>query len=132
MDVEISSCVIDLIHREAARAAPMEGCGLLFGDGAVRRASVTANVAADPARHFEIDPAALIAALRNERQGEERVMGYWHSHPSGDASPSATDAAMAAPDGRLWLIVGGGVLTAWRAGERGVHGRFDRVGIKPV
>ena len=132
MEVEISSCVIDLIHREAAIAAPWEACGLLFGDGAVRRASVTANVAADPARYFEIDPAALIAALRSERQGGERVMGYWHSHPSGDAAPSATDAAMAAPDGRLWLIVGGGVLTAWRAGERGVHGRFGAVEIKLV
>ena len=59
-------------------------------------------------------------------------MGYWHSHPSGDAMPSVTDAAMAAPDGKLWLIVGGDTVTAWRAVEQGVlHGRFEPVAIEP-
>lgn len=105
----------------------MEACGLLFGTDGVERASVAANVASDPARRFEIDPGALIAALRAEREGGERVIGYWHSHPSGDATPSATDAAMAAADGRLWLIVAGGAMTAWRAGESGLHGRFEPI-----
>lgn len=110
----------------------MEACGILFGDGAVTGASVTRNVAPDPTRHFEIDPAALIAAVRAARTGGEPVMGYWHSHPSGDATPSATDAAMAVPDGRLWLIVTGDVVTGWRAGTTGVQGRFEPVAIAIV
>ncbi|WP_423603842.1 M67 family metallopeptidase [Sphingomonas sp. MS122] len=112
--------------------APQEACGLLFGaDGAISSWSETANVAADPHRHFEIDPTALFTALRAERGGGPRLAGYWHSHPSGDAAPSATDAAMAAPDGRLWLIVAGGTVTAWRAVEDGArHGRFAAVQLE--
>jgi len=102
---------------------------LLFGIDGVERASVEANIADDPARRFEIDPAALIAALRAERGGGERVIGYWHSHPSGDATPSATDAAMAAADGKVWVVVAGEAVTAWRAGTSGLHGRFERVEI---
>lgn len=133
MAVAISSCVIELIQSAAADAAPNEACGLLFGDGAIEAASHTANVANDPTRHFEIDPAALFAALRDQRSGGKRVIGYWHSHPSGDATPSATDAAMAAPDGRLWLIVGGGQITAWRTSKAAaVHGRFDPVEWTPA
>ena len=98
-------------------------------DLTVWRGGVEANVAADPARRFEIDPGALIAALRAERGGGETVIGYWHSHPSGDATPSATDAAMAAADGKIWLIVAGGTVTAWRAGATGVHGRFERLAV---
>lgn len=131
MKVRISRCVIELIQRAAAKAAPMEACGLLFGNSAaVTAASATRNVAADPARRFEIDPAALIAALRAEREGGERVAGCWHSHPGGDARPSAADAACAAPDGRLWLIVAGEDVALWRAGDRGRHGRFEAMEIE--
>lgn len=102
---------------------------MLFGADGVERASVEANVSDDPTRRFEIDPAALIAALRAERAGGERVIGYWHSHPSGDATPSATDAAMAAADGKIWVIVAGEAVTAWRAAAGGLHGRFERVAV---
>jgi len=129
MALRISSCVIALIQQAAAEAAPLEACGLLFGADGVERASVAANVADDPARRFEIDPAALIAALRAEREGGDKVIGYWHSHPSGDATPSATDAAMAAADGKIWVIVAGDAVTAWRAGDAGLHGRFEAVAI---
>ncbi|WP_343519354.1 M67 family metallopeptidase [Sphingomonas sp.] len=127
----ISSDILNEIVQKCKAAAPREACGLLFGaDGVISTWTETANVAADPLRHFEIDPAALIAALRAERHRGPRLLGYWHSHPSGDAAPSATDAAMAAPDGKLWLIVGGGAITAWRAVENGAaHGRFAPVEI---
>ena len=130
MGLRISSCVIALIQRAAADAAPLEACGLLFGADGVERASVVANVSNDPTRRFEIDPGALIAALRAERGGGERVIGYWHSHPSGDSTPSTTDAAMAAADGKLWVIVAGDAVTAWRAGARGLHGRFERMEVE--
>ncbi len=129
MGLQISSCVIALIQQAAADAAPLEACGLLFGADGVDRASVAANVSDDPTRRFEIDPAALIGALRAERGGGEKVIGYWHSHPSGDATPSATDAAMAAADGKIWVIVAGDAVTAWRAGTSGLHGRFERVEV---
>lgn len=78
-----------------------------------------ANVAADPARHFEIDPAALIAAHRAERGGGLALVGYYHSHPTGSVSPSPTDAAMASGDGRVWAIIGGGQVCFWQDAPNG-------------
>ncbi|WP_404333334.1 Mov34/MPN/PAD-1 family protein [Sphingomonas sp. MMS12-HWE2-04] len=127
----ISRSLLAEIARESARLAPREACGLLFGDaGAVTGWQAVENVSEQPERRFEIDPAALFAALRAERAGGPCIAGYWHSHPSGDPSPSVTDAAMAQPDGKLWLIVGGGEARLWRANPGGaVHARFDRVPI---
>jgi desampylase len=130
--VEISRSVLDGIRREAAAAAPREACGLLFGDGQeIDGWQVVENVAPDPESRFEIDPGALFAALRAERAGGRKILGYWHSHPSGNAQPSATDAAMAAADGKLWLIDSGGEVSLWRAVPAGkVRGRFDSVALK--
>ena len=114
-----------------AGASADEVCGLLLGDPAEARAC--ANVHPEPARHFEIDPAALLRAHREARVGGAAVIGHYHSHPSGDPTPSVTDAAGAAPDGAIWLIVGGGEARAWRSVECGtVHDRFDPVEIAPV
>jgi proteasome lid subunit RPN8/RPN11 len=71
------------------------------------------NVAADPARHFEIDPAALFSAGKDVRSGGIPVLGYFHSHPNGVAAPSATDVAQAVPDRQFWLIIAAGAITAW-------------------
>lgn len=90
----------------AARAHPAEACGLLLGYGKVIvEARSCANVAADPLRHFEIDPAALISAHRNARNGGPKVLGYFHSHPNGLAQPSPTDQRRAARDGLIWVII---------------------------
>jgi desampylase len=133
MSVTISRCVLIGMQKAAAIAMPDEACGLLFGDeGAITRFSEARNVAETPATRFEIDPAALFAALRAERAGGDRLIGYWHSHPSGDVSPSATDAAMAEPDGRLWVIVAASAISCWRAGAGGLWQRFEPVALAPV
>ncbi|WP_448665033.1 M67 family metallopeptidase [Sphingomonas sp. CJ20] len=135
MAVSISISVLIGIKAFSSAAQPREACGLLFGDAEKRAIfgfQTVENVAAIPETHFEIDPAALFAALRAERAGGPALAGYWHSHPSGLAFPSETDAAMAAPDGKLWLIVAGEDVTAWRAVENGsVLGRFLSVPIVP-
>ncbi len=101
----------------------------MFGtDEAIDEAVAAPNVSRAPETRFEIDPAALFAALRAERAGGARLVGYYHSHPGGDATPSAVDAAQAAPDDRLWLIVAGTIATLWRATADGaMHGRFHAV-----
>ncbi|WP_375382151.1 Mov34/MPN/PAD-1 family protein [uncultured Sphingomonas sp.] len=131
--LEIASAVLDAIVAEAA-GSPVEICGLLFGDDAriVERRRCR-NVAAEPAVAFEIDPAALLAAHRAMRRGGLRLVGCYHSHPSGTPEPSARDAAAAAPDGWFWLIATTRAVGAWRAVERGQqHGRFDPVAIERV
>lgn len=99
-----------------AASSADEVCGLLLGHfGCITQARPAENVAPDPARHFELDPAALLAAHKAARAGGPAVMGHYHSHPGGCPEPSATDAAYAAPDGSLWLIVGRGEVRLWIA-----------------
>ena len=102
---------------DAAKCTPeVEVCGLVFGTyDRITDLAQCGNVAADPRRTFELDPAALFAALRAERGGGPALLGYWHSHPSGDVRPSATDAARAAADGKIWLIVAGDLVGGWQA-----------------
>ncbi len=118
--MEVANDALQTILAEAARAAPEEACGLLLGaDGRIIEARPAANVAPDRARHFEIDPAALIDAHRSERGGGAQLIGYYHSHPSGPAEPSATDRECAAGDGKIWAIAAQGAVRFWRDGAGG-------------
>ncbi|WP_062345788.1 Mov34/MPN/PAD-1 family protein [Novosphingobium sp. CCH12-A3] len=125
MPFEIASSAIATMTVAARDACPDEACGLLLGwDTRVETAVRTANVAADPARHFEIDPAALIAAHKAARAGGPDVLGYFHTHPNGLARPSSTDAASAAHDGKVWAIAapvrdGSWAITCWHDGPNG-------------
>lgn len=139
MGIAISSVLVKQITDHAASSRD-EVCGLVFGDSAGDRASERivaiapcANVAPDPARRFEIDPVALIAAHRAARGGGARVIGHYHSHPTGSPVPSPRDAADAVEDGQLWLIVGAGRIRAWRSRAGGaIAGRFEAVTLDVV
>lgn len=110
------------VLREAKAAFPHECCGLIEGDldGAVARAT-----ALHPARNlspeherFEIDPADHFAALRTARARGHDIVGCYHSHPGGKATPSPRDTEGAAERGFVWLIAatapdGGAVLKAY-------------------
>src|SRR5690606_32167971 len=102
------------------QALPDEACGFLLGDpGRIDRVVPARNVHATPHTHFEIDPQALLNALRAERHGGPRVVGYYHSHPQGTPEPSAIDREHARGDGRTWSIVGAGDVRFWRDDEAG-------------
>ena len=124
MQVEVTSQALAAMRAAAATAHPREACGLLLGEGhritAVRE---VANVHPSPETHFEIDPQALIDAHRAARAGGPHVIGYFHSHPRGEAIPSATDRACAAGDGRVWAIIApsgsGEDVRFWMDGEQG-------------
>ena len=120
MTIEVTSGTMATLREEASRAAPLECCGLLLGAaGRVVEARPAANVAPDPARHFEIDPAALFAAHRAARDGGRQLLGYYHSHPEGHPVPSATDCEHASGDDRVWAIIADGQVAFWRDGTGG-------------
>ena len=129
MTVRIATALLDRILAHAAATPDQEVCGLLFGTAtAIEAAEPAANVAEAPARAFEIDPKALFAAIRAERRGGPRIVGHYHSHPSGDPIPSPRDAAAAGETGPLWLIVAGGRAAAYRAEAGGlIHDAFAPV-----
>ena len=128
MVLEVASEAIATLVAEAARAAPAECCGLLLGRGGrVDQVRPAANVAADPLRRFEIDPAALLAAHREARAGGVELLGYYHSHPEGHPAPSATDCEHASGDRRAWAIIAEGEVAFWRDGEDGFEALSYRV-----
>ena len=120
MGIRVSRPVFERLLAEAARAAPEECCGILLGrEVMIDEARPAANDAVQPRRRFVIDPQALVDAHRAARNGGLQVLGYYHSHPTGPAEPSATDRTQAAHDGAVWAIVGEGGMTFWRDEETG-------------
>lgn len=123
---------------ESREAHPLECCGLLIGrvqDGAARVAEVlpAANVAEAPERAFEIDPRTLIQAHRGARERGQTILGWYHSHPSGVAVPSACDAERAAENGKAWIIVADGEMAAYASVEQGdVAGRFRPLPVQVI
>ena len=116
--MKISKRTIDTILADATLAHPHECCGLLLGEGGqIPQARPAANIHPEPARHFEIDPRALIDAHKAARAGGPQVIGYYHSHPNGDPRPSTTDRASAAHDGMVWAIAAAGEVRFFRDGE---------------
>jgi len=120
MDIDVTSRALAAMLAAAGAAHPREACGILLGKrGRITAARQTRNVHPQPETHFEIDPQALIEAHRAARDGNPQVIGYFHSHPTGEPVPSATDRAMAAGDGRVWAIIGGDEVRFWQDGEQG-------------
>jgi proteasome lid subunit RPN8/RPN11 len=127
MRLKISSTLLARLVAESAASAN-EVCGLLFGTGEeVLHAVKCANVAADPATTFEVDPASLIAAHKAARAGGPALVGHYHSHPTGSAEPSARDAEAAMGDGALWLIL---TKTGGRLWRTCVVGAFEEVAVE--
>lgn len=124
MNIEVTSLVIAAMRRAAAQAHPEEACGILLGKDKGEGACITAllpapNVHSNPKTHFEIDPQTLVDAHRAAREGGPLVLGYFHSHPIGEAHPSATDEEMAAGDGAIWAIAGSGEIRFWSSNPKG-------------
>jgi proteasome lid subunit RPN8/RPN11 len=106
------------LRRHAAEAAPGECCGALIGRSAGDTADVQAmipleNEAGDCARYSIGAPTVLRLERQAERAGVELV-GFYHSHPAGDATPSAMDLEQAVPGYVYIIVAGGGEIRAWR------------------
>lgn len=115
MDVTVTRAVVANLLMEADRHAPQECCGILLGGlNHINLLLPAPNVADRPDVHFEIDPAILLHAHRRERQGGAKVIGYYHSHPTGSSAPSDTDCEHSTGDLRVWAIIAAGQVAFWR------------------
>ena len=101
----------DRIRRFAQASRSREACGVVLGtladEAHARRALRLPNVAEDPTATYRLDPTHLVRVERAARRLGLDVVGVWHSHPNGSATPSRADLA-GAPDGWWQLIVGRG------------------------
>lgn len=124
------------IAAEARNAFPRECCGLIEGtvSGTLAHALALhpcANLATAPDR-FEIDPQTHIRLLRALREGPQRLIGCYHSHPNGTAAPSSRDIDGAGEEGFVWLIQAvERDHTAALAAYRVVQGGFAPLSLTP-
>lgn len=135
MLLELDQQQRDMILADAALRAPEECCGILVGVSAGRRVRTVRvlpvdNVAeGDRRRRYLVDPRAQLAAHRESRLEGLAVVGYYHSHPAGDARPSAHDREHAWPD-TIYVIAAPAAdppLRAWRLDASSAA--FEEIGL---
>lgn len=115
---------------EAQKRPDVEVCGFLSArDGVPCEIYPVANIAAEPARRFEMDPAGQIAAMKAMRENGESLLAIYHSHPSAPPEPSIHDIEGLGYPEALYLIISlniKGVLEM-RAWQRDGDAMVERV-----
>lgn len=111
LSIQLPLSAYEMIRAHAARAYPEECCGALMGHSAdedvgsidhhervVERVVELENRAvADRERRYLV-PAVIVQELETQAHDAGlEVVGYYHSHPDGDAAPSQEDRAWAWP-----------------------------------
>lgn len=135
--LHLSATLRDQLAAEALATFPRECCGLIEG---VRRGETIEALKLHPTRNlaheadrFEIDPMEQFRLLKDLRGTGRDIVGCYHSHPNGVATPSPHDLASAAEEHFVWLIAGIGrddVTTV--AAFAFVAGRLEAIEIAPA
>ena len=92
------------VIEHAKTCHPQEGCGLLVGSQLATRFIPMDNARAS-STDYEMEPAQLIAVLRDLRTSGEALLAIYHSHPFGPAKPSESDIERAYYPEAAHLIV---------------------------
>lgn len=133
--ITIPQRILSGIRREAVTASPAECCGALVGIATlggweIRTLIPLVNEASSDTR-FLIDAATVMRLDRQAGCAGLSLLGFYHSHPSGCALPSATDLDFAC-GGFLYIIAEPrrGDVRAWRL--RDDRSGFDELRIASV
>jgi proteasome lid subunit RPN8/RPN11 len=90
--IHIAQPVLLSLLAESRRDPTRECCGLLAGNNAAITTIFPAhNIHPAPATAYEIAPKELFRLFREIRAQGLDLLGIYHSHPTGDNSPSPTD-----------------------------------------
>lgn len=90
------------------RDRPLECCGLLVGSARRLEYAVPMPNVLQSATRYRIDDGEHVGLRRALRRFTPAlsIVGVYHSHPKGDAQPSATDIAQAMYPEWCYVIVG--------------------------
>lgn len=121
--IRLSPAIVAALLAHAERELPHEACGLLAGD-----ASLATVGAFHPARNehasryrFSVDPRDLVRITYAIEAAGQELVAIFHSHPAGEAKPSATDLREAGYPMALHVLAGREdkkwSLRAWRISD---------------
>jgi [CysO sulfur-carrier protein]-S-L-cysteine hydrolase len=107
MAVLIPSQAREAMVNHALWCLPEEACGLMAADsrGVIRMVYPLSNADASPTA-YTIEPIEHFRALQHAERNGWELIGTFHSHPSTEAYPSATDIARAAEPDWLYIVIG--------------------------
>jgi proteasome lid subunit RPN8/RPN11 len=120
--MRVPPSILDGLAAHARDSDPRECCGLLLASGAeddtVSLVIRAENAELDqPQQRYSLGHRAHLQAVALEAEDAARIVGYYHSHPRGRATPSAHDVREAV-EGATYLIIGLGggsaEYAAWR------------------
>ena len=123
--VHLTPEAMAIIVRLAQKEFPNEVCGFLIGDAGdlfLPERRITAvisaeNTTVDRTNSYKIDPREWRKAEAHAQCQNQAILGIYHSHPNGSATPSKIDTESAWPE-LIYLIVAIGVdgvkdICAW-------------------
>ncbi len=104
--IEIPIERVNQILAHAQNGDELEICGFIASkNGVVCTIYPVENIASLPACFYRMDEKQQIDAMREMREAGEILFGIYHSHPSSEAEPSATDIKEAAYPEAVYFIV---------------------------
>lgn len=121
---------VNFIRAQAVAAGSDECCGILVGarcgpDAAVRETHAAPNVAGVSTCNYLLDPQTHLRVQRQCRERNLDIIGFYHSHSSGSAEPSARDVELAWPEHVYLIMAGAGTaaenVQAWRFSQRRIE-----------
>jgi proteasome lid subunit RPN8/RPN11 len=125
----MQDATLQQIVDHAARAFPLEACGLIINTGYGYQVVECVNKSHEPEQSFLIDPLVYAAHA-------ERIAAIYHSHPNRSPEPSAADIASAErcnvpfmiigyPSEQIYTYTPQGILPAPYEGRAFVYGVMD-------
>ncbi|SNR74202.1 Proteasome lid subunit RPN8/RPN11, contains Jab1/MPN metalloenzyme (JAMM) motif [Halorubrum ezzemoulense] len=100
--IKLTRAAYDDIMYRAYKGGEAEICGVLAGEhgtdgdkSVVTGTYAAENVAETPEIRYLIDPEEQLELIETVEEAGLDVVGFYHSHPTGPAHPSETDAAQA-------------------------------------
>ena len=124
----INNPIIEQISA-AARGSTAEICGALIGDANGVSSVVALENRSEQAYNSFFIPARDVLHIEQEAERSgHMLLGFYHSHPTGDAVPSDADLQDALPGYVYWIASRTGVVRAWTL--RDDRSTFDEIEIR--
>ncbi len=103
--ITIKSTLLKAMISHAIKELPNECCGVFVGrSGKIERVIPMASTHPSPDA-YSMSPEEQVQIYTEMEQQGEQLLGIYHSHPQGPASPSSTDIRLAFHPDVLYFII---------------------------